>query len=633
MKLSDPYNVSELRARSITVAVLFGVLFIILLSRLWYLQIWKGAVYREFSDRNRFKVERLSAPRGPLLDRNGQLIADSRPRFEVSFTRGNAQNFDQELNVLRDVFKWNATDFERRVERLKKSPPYQAQTIASDLTFDELALLQSQSLELPSIDIEVNSVRDYLFKDAFFHVVGYTREINEIDLRKYQELYPERTYRQGDQKGVTGIEGLYEPLLRGHDGRDFFVVDVKGRRVNRSQWSMLSEANRIEPESGSLLRLTIDANLQILANDLMKGKDGAVVAMDPRNGEILAYVSHPALDPNAFTGVISSATFDEWMNREDKPYLDRVVGEHYPPGSTLKLVMAAAALESGVADLNTSVFCPGFYRLGNRVWKCHMKEGHGRVNIIQAIERSCDVFFYNVGQNLGLDSMYAWAMRFGFGRRTLIGSELFQGRVDRIFRFNSEQPGHISNSDWVYSSGGTTVEAEAINAAIGQGGYTVTALQLVRMVSAVTNGGKIFQPKLVSSAHDSLGKLLRSFDARLENEVHLKPEVREALLKGMEQVISGPMGTARASRIAGVEFGGKTGTAQSVALELSKRLKRKEFEDHALFVGAAPLHDPRIAVAVIVENGGHGSGVAPIAKALIQSHLKQFAEGDKAHAN
>src|SRR5665213_2672260 len=265
MKLSDPYNTSEFRARSTSVAFLFGGLLLLLLVRLWYLQLWEGDLYREFSDRNRFKIERLSAPRGPLLDRNGQLIADSRPKFDATFTRGNSQNFESELSLLRDIFKWSSDEFEKRKEKLSKAPAYQSQQIAQDLSFDELALIQSQNLELPSVDIEVNAVRDYLYKDAFFHVIGYTREINETDLQKFQEAFSERNYRQGDQKGVTGIESLYEPLLRGQDGRDFIVVDAKGRRINREQWALLPSANRVEPVSGLLLHLSLDLDLQLQA--------------------------------------------------------------------------------------------------------------------------------------------------------------------------------------------------------------------------------------------------------------------------------------------------------------------------------------------------------------------------------
>jgi penicillin-binding protein 2 len=608
---------------------MFGIALAILLVRLWYLQIWQGEVYREFSDRNRFKIERLSAPRGPIVDRNDELIADSRPRFDLLFTRGNAQNFEAEFKLLKDILKWSPEDFQKKKDRLVRAAPYQPVFVDQDLTYDELALVQSQALDLPGVDIEVNAVRDYLYKDIFFHVIGYTREINETDLQKFQDDFPERNYRQGDQKGVNGIESLYESLLRGQDGRDFLVVDARGRRVNREEWSMLPRANRVEPISGLSLKLSLDSRLQLLAYKALEGKEGAVVAMDPNTGEILAYVSRPALDPNLFTQVIAPEDFERWMNRPDKPYLDRIAGEHYPPGSTLKVVMALAALETGVINEQTRFFCPGHYRLGNHVWSCWQKEGHGSVNIVDAIERSCDVFFYNVGQLLGLDSMYAWSSRLGLGRRTYVGSELFQSKVDQIWRFNSEGPGNIPSSDWVLARGNTTVEAETVNAAIGQGGFTVTALQMVRMLSALTGDGKIYQPQLVLSSYNPLENRVQQYQARVENEISIKPELKDLILRGMHLVVNGANGTAKSARIAGVDFGGKTGTAQVIRVELQKKLgkSKREFADHALFIGAAPLRSPKIAVAVIVENGGHGWAAGLIAKQLIEAHLKQTTEG------
>jgi penicillin-binding protein 2 len=633
MKLSDPYNVSDFQARANSVAIMFGTLLFLLLIRLWYLQIWQGELYREFSDRNRYKSERLSAPRGQLIDRNGELIADSRPKFDLTITRGNTQNIDGEFLILKDIFKWDPEEFQKKKDRVLKSNPNQPQLLVQDLSYDELALVQSQGLELAGVDIEVNAVRDYLYNEIFFHVVGYTREINEEDLEKFQEIYKTRNYRQGDQKGVTGIESLYEPVLRGHDGRDLVVVDARGRRVNQDDWSQLPKTDRIEPIAGRSLQLSLDLNLQIQTYKALEGKIGAAVAMDPSTGEILAYVSRPALDPNAFSKVISGKDFDEWMNRPDKPYLDRVVSEHYPPGSTLKLAMAVAALQSGVISDKTNFSCPGHYRLGNHVWSCWVKEGHGKLNIVQAIERSCDVFFYNVGQALGLDLMHLWGSRLGLGRQTYIGSELVGIREKQAQRFNSESPGNIPSSDWVQSRGNTTVEAETINAAIGQGGFTVTALQLARMVSAITGSGKVFQPQLVLSSQDSMGGDIQHYKARIENEIVLKPEVKELVLQGMNLVVNGANGTSKVARIAGVEFGGKTGTAQVVRVELQKKYgkSRKEFGDHALFVGAAPLHAPRIAVAIIVENGGHGWAAGLIAKQMIESYLKRVAQKEEVH--
>jgi penicillin-binding protein 2 len=632
MRLSDQYNVAEFRTRALVIAGFFAFLLLVLLSRLWYLQVMQGDIFREFSDQNRFKFEKLSAPRGQILDRHGALIADSRPRFNITYTRGYADDLKTEMAMIGDILLWSEEEVADRVERISRLGRYRAMALAEDISQDQLALLQLKSLQLPGLDVEVQAVRDYLYDDAFFHVLGYTGQINDRDLKRLQTLFPERNYVLGDQRGISGIEALQESVLRGRDGRNFVVVDVKGRKVNQEQWELLPETQRIDPQAGTDLRLSLDLGLQLEAVRAFGDQRGAVVAMDPRTGEILAYVSRPAFDPNIFTRVISTKEFAEIQSAEDNPFLDRVLGEHYPPGSTYKLVMAAAGLENGVIDAQTTHYCPGSFRFGRRSWGCHKRDGHGRMNIVQAIERSCDVFFYNLALGLGLDSMFSWSVRFGFGRRTFLGSEVLEPRADRVFRFNSEQPGFIPYEDWVRSRRNTSVEGETINAGIGQGAYLTTMMQLARMTSALGNGGKIWQPQLILSEVDSLSATEVPKKARVENQIQLHDEARRIVLKGMQEVVMGEEGTARASRLPGLVWGGKTGTAQVVNLEVWRRRAKeiREFEDHALFVGLAPMENPQIAIAVIVENGGQGSRVAaPIAKKMVDYYLRgtQTTEG------
>jgi len=505
------------------------------------------------------------------------------------------------------------------------SPPYLAQSIAQDISSEQLALIESQNLELPGVDIETQAVRDYLFGDLFFHSIGYTGEINDSELSHLQIQFPERNYRLGDQKGVIGIERIFEPILRGQDGRDFIVVDVKGRRVNQEEWDLLPRASRIEPQAGQSLQLSLDLSLQEETVKNFGDKVGAAVALDPNTGQVLSYVSRPALDPNIFTRVISNADFQKMMNQENNPFLDRVAGEHYPPGSTFKLVMATAALETGAIDLKTTFTCPGYFRLGNRVWRCWDHGGHGTLNVVQAIERSCDVFFYNVAQALGLDTMFAWSSRLGLGRQTFIGNEIFSEKTTELLRFNSEQSGFIPNVAWVERRHLSSVEGETINAGIGQGAYLVTALQLARVVSALGNGGNIYQPQLVLNS--LLDGKIHGFHSVLENQISIRPDVREALMKGMQNVVEGSFGTAHAAHVPGIVVGAKTGTAQVASLELTKGAStamKKKLQDHGLFVALAPLDKPRIAIAIIVENGGHGGTVAaPIARAMIKNYLQR----------
>jgi len=250
VKLSDPYNISDLKPRTTILAVGFAIIFGLLMTRLWYLQIWKGEEYREFSDRNRFKIKRLSAPRGKILDRNGRLLADNRPRFDVNFTRGYSMDSDLELDVLRDIFHWTPEGLEEQKKAIKSSALYQSTPIARDVTWSQLAKIENRSLELSGVDIEVVAVRDYLYGDAFFHVIGYTGEVNEQDLKRLSKRYPERNYRIGDQIGVIGAESLLEGQLRGKDGKEFVVVDVRGRPVQQSGLNLLGKDTRIEPFAG-----------------------------------------------------------------------------------------------------------------------------------------------------------------------------------------------------------------------------------------------------------------------------------------------------------------------------------------------------------------------------------------------
>lgn len=637
MRLSDPYNTADLKPRAFVLAGILSFFIFCLLIRLWYLQIWKGEEYRAFSDQNRFKIERLSAPRGQVVDRHGQILADSRPRFDILFTRGFASNSEkraerdqaalEQLQKLKEIFKWSDETFEERREQIFKSPPYQGRRMARDVTWAQLAMVEARSFDLSAVGVEVVAVRDYLYGDAFFHVLGYTGEVNERDLERLKKRFPERNYRIGDQIGVIGAEALYEKLLRGVDGRNFNVVDARGRPVASASLKKIQQGGREDPVAGRRLRMALDLELQLETVRAFKDEMGAAVAINPQTGEVLAYVSRPGLDPNDFTREITRGQLKSWRERPDQPFLDRAVGEHYPPGSTLKLVMAAAALEEAVINERTKYFCPGFFRFGRRVWRCHEARGHGIVDLRAAIQKSCDVFFYNAGLLLGLDKMNQWSRKFGLGRRAFPGLEVFHSQFPLLTlpRFNSEQIGNIPSVEYVQESGVTTVEAETINAGIGQGAFLTTTLQLARMMAAFGNDGRLYQPQLVLEATDSKGINLERYESTFENRLRLKPETMEAIQSALHAVVNEPGGTALRVRTSEFKFGGKTGTAQVVALPQNRALAAlmgKQFQDHALFVGLAPLEDPQIAVAVLVDHGGSGSkAAAPIAQAMVKNYL------------
>lgn len=629
MRLGDPYNLSDLRPRAIFLGSFFIFMLFLLFSRMWYLQIWKGEQYRQFADQNRFKIKRIAAPRGQIYDRNGNLIADNRPRFDVNFTRAYAANVTGEFEQLQKIFNWNAEDYQKKLDQVKKAGPYQPVQIARDVPWDQLAQIEAHSLDLGSVDIDVLAVRDYLYGDSFFHVIGYTGEINDRELKILKEKYPKREYRLGDSIGVIGVENLYEGVLRGRDGEEFIVVDVKGRPVKKSGLKLFDQSTRKNAEAGFEVYLTLDLELQLAAYRALEGKRGAAVAIDPKTGEVLAMVSRPGLDPNLFTTEISPGELKTIQDRPDKPFLDRTLAEHYPPGSTFKIVMATAALESQVITPETIINCPGTYRLGRRVWHDHNHAGFGPINVVKAIQKSSNVFFFNIGMMLGLDTMYEWASRFGLGRRTNLGNELFidHGRIQSLKRFNHEQSGFIPNSAWVDAVGNTTVAAETINAGIGQGAFLASITQLARMMTLIGNEGKVFQPQLLKEIRDQTGKRVKSFHAVLENQIQFHPGTLETVKKGISAVVNEAGGTAWRARVQGIEVGGKTGTSQVVSLtKVTKEdlAKNESLRDHALFVGLAPLDNPQIAVAVIVENGESGGhAAAPVAKVMIENYLKR----------
>lgn len=628
MRLADSYNVSAYRPRAYSLAGFFIALIVLLLVRLWYLQIWRGEEYRAFSDQNRFKVVEISAPRGQILDRHGRLIADNRPRFDVVYTRGFSSDISAEFDILEQIFSWSKDEREEKEKFVRAGAPYRAALIARDVPWDELAAIEAQSLKLSGVDVQVLAVRDYLYGEAFFHVLGYTGEVNEADLRRLRQLRPEAQYRLGDQIGVFGAERLYESRLRGKDGRRFVVVDVKGRPVSRQEGSLIVEEGLVEARAGQSLRTSLDLELQLETIRAIGDQIGAAMAMKVDTGEILAMVSRPAIDPNLFTQLVTRDELQALRNQPDKPFLDRNLGEHYPPGSTFKLIMALAALHEGVIEPDTIINSPGFFRFGRRIWHEHNRAGFGKIDVREAIKKSSNVFFFNVGLELGLERMFEWSRFLGLGRRTWPGHEVYaqdQERLDQMTRMNSEQRGWIPTPAWVKRSGHTTVGAETVNAGIGQGGFLVTMTQLVRMMSAIGNGGQIFQPQLVLESLSAEGRVLNSYRAILENRVQMNEEFRQLVLDGMQAVVNETGGTALRARIPNVKVAGKTGTSQVVSLKHAERMEEEEdtrFQDHALFVALAPVEKPEIAVAVIIENGGSGGRTAaPVAKRMIQNYF------------
>jgi penicillin-binding protein 2 len=440
------------------------------------------------------------------------------------------------------------------------------------------------------------------------HLVGYLGEIDGHELK--QKRF--KGYKMGDFIGKYGVEQQWEPFLKGMDGGRQVEVDALGREIKVLQ--------RAEPYPGNNVRLTIDLDLQMTCETLLEGKEGVIVAMNPQNGKILAMASHPSYDPSLFAGGINQ---DDWENLIQNPFYplqNRAIQGQYAPGSVFKIITAIAGLEEGVISPQEILFCGGSYRFGNRTYRCWKKGGHGKVRLHRALVESCDVFFYKVGQRLGIDRLAKYARSFGFGKPTGVS-------------LNDEKPGLIPSSEWKKKTYREVwYEGETLSCAIGQGFVLVTPLQLLNAISAVATEGILYLPQLVERIERANGKVLKSYKPISIGEIPISPETLMIIREALSGVVNEAHGTGRVARIKGVTVSGKTGTAQVISLQedVAEEDVPYEHRDHAWFVAYAPMEDPIISVAVLVEHGGHGaSAAAPLARKVIQKYLNILKEEGK----
>ncbi|MDD5223391.1 MAG: penicillin-binding protein 2, partial [bacterium] len=466
--------------------------------------------------------------------------------------------------------------------------------IHPDLPFPVLGRIESEKFWLPGILIEASPTRWYVEHDRAAHLLGYLGEVSPNELKTLAE----RGYRRGDVIGRGGLESAYESFLRGKAGALRLEIDASGREVKK--------IDEVDPEPGLTLELTLDLELQKTAEKLFDGhpNPGTVVALDPRNGEILVLLSRPAYDPNFFSTGVRPDYWKEIINHPDDPLENRAIRGQYPPGSTFKLITALAALEEKVISPGESLFCGGSLPLGRRTYKCWRKEGHGRVDIHKAIVQSCDVFFYRMGMRLGVDRIAKYAQVLGLGKKT--GIEI-----------PGEKSGLIPTEEWKLKTVGEPwVKGEDLSTAIGQGYVLLTPLQLVSAYAQLAQGGKSFQPHLVRRIKHPDGQVVMEFLPQVRNNYSFPADTREILRAGFIGVVNEPGGTGGAARLPGITVAGKTGTAQVLTRpdNVQEFKVPEKLRDHAWFVAYAPAENPEIAVVVLVEHGGHGASVAaPIA--------------------
>jgi len=578
--------------------------FVVLFIRLIYLQAIMGDEYRRLSLNNSIRLQNIDPPRGRIYDRNGDLLVDNRPSFDVNITLKDAAPLQHTLEKLSRHLQTPADILLSQIKQTRGASAYQPRLLKPDVGRDTLATIEVNKFDLPGVSVDVNLRRHYIHERMAAHLIGYLSEISPTELKSGS--YPD--CRSGDLIGKFGAEKGYENLLRGKRGGRQVEVNANGL--------VMRILKTVEAEPGHNIYLTTDQRLQHRAETLLEGVVGAAVAIEPGTGQILALASSPAFDQNFFVGGITHQQWDSLISNPFRPMSNRAIQGEYPPGSTYKIITALAGLEEGVIDDQTLLNCPGHYRFGNRVYRCWKKGGHGKVDIIKAVEESCDVFFYQVGDRLGVDRLAWYAKAFGLGSPT------------GIF-LDQEAHGLIPTAAWKKKRTGIPWQkGETLSVAIGQGFNLATPLQMAVLAAAVGNGGNRYQPMILDRIQSAGGEVLQKNEPRLTGKLPISPVNLDRVKLGLWKVVNGENGTARGSRLADIDLSGKTGTSQVVSRKEDETLAEEDMpihlRAHAWFVAYAPSEQPTIAVAVVVEHGEHGSGAAaPIAREMIKTYLRK----------
>jgi penicillin-binding protein 2 len=587
--------------------------------QLYRLQITRGEEYSAKSVANFVKEVRLRADRGVIKDARGTILVDSRPSFDAVLTPAFCTDcFEQVIPRLAGLLQWDA-DQRKKVEDMvrmgRRNAPFQPVPVRVDLTRDEYDRLAARRDILDGVEVAPVPHRFYRTNTVLSHVLGYMNEITQEELERLNG--DGGRYALGDYIGRRGLERYFEQRLRGQDGVRKEVVNARGQTIEELNVKLGDNAV-VPPRAGSNLVLSIDMRLQEEAERAFPGVTGAVVAIDVNTGFIKALVSRPGFDPNLLTGRVTPAQMALLSRDPLEPMINRVAAEHYSPGSTFKVVTQLAAFKSGAFRPETSVNCPGGYRLGARVWRCHKDSGHGHMDGYHAMKTSCDTWFYKVADTIGLDPIGEMGKALGLGAPTGISVV-------------AEVPGIMPTSAYhdKASPGGYT-KGMALNSAIGQGDDNVTPLQLALVYAAIANGGTLYKPQLVQRLENLDGQVVEEFRPEVVRRVEIPPAHRAAVIEGLVKVAQEPGGTAYRARMAGItdkdmKVAAKTGTAQVARLG-AVRLKTHQmsyFErDHAWFAGFAPAEKPELAIVVLNEHGGHGGAdAAPTAMAVIQKYF------------
>lgn len=607
-------------------AVLFAMASILFL-RLWYLQIIKGEEFKRFAEENRLKRIKIEAPRGMVFDRNRRILLDNHPTFNVVITpqyfrAASLEQRDLILQKLSKIIKVPVKAIQDTLTKARKQPSFQPVVIKRDLSMDEVSIIEMEELSLTGVEVTTGIRRTNVNGLIGSHLLGYISEIDADELPKVNKNAT-RLYQQGDSLGKSGLELQWEDVLRGVDGVEFIEVDAYGRKkisTDRNDGKIVAE---IPPEPaipGKNLVLTIDEDLQKAAAEafMKDGKTGAVVAIDPNNGEVLSMLSWPSFDSTAFSVRIRPEYWKELNTNDDKPLRDKTIIDHYSPGSTFKIISALAGLEEGLINENTVVTGGGVFMFGGRPFHDWKKEGHGPSDVVKSLYRSVDVFYYKLGTRMEIDVLAKYAKELGLGQRTGIA---LPGEITGLVPDTSWKKRNLK-ADWY--------PGETLSVIIGQSYLNTTPIQLANMIAGVANGGTIYKPRLIRFMEGQDGAVLDKTQPEVLHSTNWSEKNLEMVRKGIRLVLEHDNGTAHAQWIPGMSVAGKTGTSQVIRFTADTVFKEcakleRKYRHHGLFVAYAPVEDPKIAIAVVAEHSCSGSsGAAPIAMAVIKKYLSKI---------
>lgn len=591
----------EFRRRTRLLMTLVWIVFLFLIGRLFFLQILQGERFAYLAENNRIRLKKIAGTRGMVFDRNGQLLVDSRPSFDLLFVPEDSTDPEATLRSLARFLGRDEGEFLKLLAQNKARPPFEEIVVGRDVDWRSVVTVETHQLDLPGVNLRIRPRRSYLLNNMAAHVLGYLGEIGPKQLTNLKI----KGYGMGDEVGQFGLERRWEEFLRGRSGGQQVEVDALGRRVR-----VLHE---VEDIPGHSVFLTLDRDLQETAYQALEGREGAIVAMGVNSGAILALVSTPAFDPNLFARGITPEEWRALVRDRLHPLNNKAIQGQYPPGSTFKIVLAIAALEEGVIQPETRIFDPGYYAVGNRTFRDWKKEGHGWVDLHKAIVESCDVYFYQLGQRLGVDRIAKYARLLGLGDKTGIA-------------LDDEKSGLIPDSEWKRKRFGQPwFPGETPSAAIGQGYVSVTPLQMANLMAAVANGGTLYRPWFVRKVESLDGTVVVDYGPEKLRSLALKESTLKYIRNALRDVVNSGSGTGDRARSNLVEIAGKTGTAQVAEMRggfVKSEQLAYAIRDHAWFVAYAPAENPEIAVATLVEHGGHGgSAAAPLAKRVIEKYF------------